>query len=122
MILQCPKCKSYRIIRYSKSKYLNRLIICLILAALCVLEFYGLLKEPDVDRVVLIGLFGSPLLFLLSFTMAVNYFIKVIKTKETIYVCRSCKSKLKYDEMNRNVLNDEEILLEVIRKRKHSVK
>ena len=79
-------------------------------------------KEQDIDPVVIIGLFGSPLLFLLSFIIAVYYLVKVIKTKETTYVCDYCKRKLKDDELIRNARSDEEVLLKTIKKRKYSVK
>ncbi len=117
MILQCPNCKSFRIIEYSKSKYLIRLFICLILTILCVLEVLSLIKE-DLDPVVIIGLLGGLLLFLLSIILTVYYLIKIVKTKKTTYVCDRCKSKLKTDEIIRNVGRDEEILLETIKKRK----
>ena len=81
-----------------------------------------MIKEPDVDRIVLIGLFGSPLLFLLFFIMAVYYLIKFIKTKEITYECDHCKSKLKDDEMIRNAANEEEVLLKTIKKRNYLVK
>jgi len=83
---------------------------------MCALEVPALTRE-DLDPVVIIGLLGGLILFLLCPVLAVYYLIKAIKTKGVFYVCTRCKSKLKADELIQNVGNDEQILLNRIRKR-----
>ena len=122
MILQCPGCECFRIKKYSRRKYFIKSVVCLVLILLCYLEFNALIAENDVDRVILIGLFGSLILSVLAVIFGILYFIKAVLTKETIYKCEYCKSKLDSESLIRLSDNDQKTLLKNIKKSKHSIR
>jgi transposase-like protein len=93
MKVKCPKCKSDFVRSYTKRKYFIKSIACFLVIVLCWVEFIGLLKEDDIDPVIIIGLLGSPCLAVFSLISGVYFAIKGFSAKETKYKCEYCKNK-----------------------------
>ena len=120
MRLQCPKCKSDAVAIHSRRKYFIKSAICFVLIPLCYLEFNSLAQENDIDPVIIIGVLGSTILSASALIFGIYYFIKALITKETIYKCEHCKSKLDSGSLIRLSKNNSETLLKIIRKRRYS--
>lgn len=92
-MLRCPKCKSDHVTIRSRRKYLLWTAIWLSGVALCGLLFKNLLGQ-DLDIVVMIGIFGCPLIALILFGLGIYNLIKAIRSKSIAYYCGYCESNI----------------------------
>lgn len=93
MKVKCPKCKSDFVRSYTRRKYFIKSIVCFLVIVLCWIEFAGLLKENDIDPVIIIGLVGNPCLAVLSLISGIYLAVKGFSARETKYKCEYCKNR-----------------------------
>ena len=92
--IKCPKCKSDNITIRSRRNYLVKSIVCLVIIGFCCVVFSSLRNE-EVDRVVIIGVFGCLICSSLSLILGLNYLIRGLLIKETNFTCEYCKNKFR---------------------------
>ena len=118
MILQCAKCSSYAVSKFSRQKYLIRLGISFVLVLYSCFTVWSNLRY-DVDT--LAAVFGTIVSFVLIviFTpLSIYYIIKAVTTIHTFYNCGNCKCKLDETQVVKVYGKDADILMNMVRKKK----
>ena len=88
----CPKCKSANINLRSKRVFLIRFGICLIVFYIGYWFYNGILKETDVDGVVIVGVYSGLVTMAISAVMSTIWIVWAIITTKPAYKCMYCKN------------------------------